>query len=242
MILCSLLIFLCFNLIKILLNPPLNAGLVSKMSSVCGNCQLESQARASDVTQFTYKSFNHSISRVFYVHSSRTTDESLLLRSSFRIPKRFRSLSICANAEFDCNTVARKTRTIRFCKDLIRFCKDLHQTLKYVEEFELKKMTKLKKRVHTHARTHAHSHTSLSLSFSLSLSSICRCTLIFPEGSACISLSLSIFICKNGLEPDQTRMEFRKECFVNLKFCVCDRKYTKCPTKAEAHAKMGFQF
>ena len=51
--------------------------------------------------------------------------------------------------------------------------------------------------------------------------------------------SLSIFICKNGLDSDQTRMEFRKECLVNLKFCACDRKYAKCPTKAEAHDKMG---
>ena len=41
-----------------------------------------SQARAYYVTQFTYKSeqptdLNYSISRVSYVHSSRTTDESL---------------------------------------------------------------------------------------------------------------------------------------------------------------------
>ena len=34
-----------------------------------------------------------------------------------------------------------------------------------------------------------------------------------------LSLSLSIYICKNGLDPDQTRMEFKKECFVNLKIC-----------------------
>ena len=50
----------------------------------------------------------------------------------------------------------------------------------------------------------------------------------FPE-SMCMYLSLSLFlsiyICKNGLDPDQTRMEFRKECFVNLKICACDRKY-----------------
>ena len=42
----------------------------------------ESQARAYYVTQFTYKSekstdLNYSISRVSYVHSSRTTEESL---------------------------------------------------------------------------------------------------------------------------------------------------------------------
>ena len=80
---------------------------------------------------------------------------------------------------------------------------------------------------------------SLSLSRSLSLSlylSICQCALIFPKGCACTSLSFSLFnFCKNGLDPDQTRMEFRKECFVNLKMCACDRKYAKCRTKADAH-------
>ena len=40
-----------------------------------------------------------------------------------------------------------------------------------------------------------------------------------------LSPSLSIYICKNSLDLDQTRMEFRKECFVNLKICACDRKY-----------------
>ena len=57
-----------------------------------------------------------------------------------------------------------------------------------------------------------------------------------------LSLSLSIYICKNGLDPDQTRMEFKTECFVNLKICACDRKYAKCRTKADAHDKMGFQY
>ena len=52
------------------------------MSSACGIRLVESQARAYYVTQFTYKSekptdLNYSISRVSYVHPSRTTDESL---------------------------------------------------------------------------------------------------------------------------------------------------------------------
>ena len=51
------------------------------MSSARGIRQVESQARAYYVTQFTYKSekstdLNYSISRVSYVHSPRT-DESL---------------------------------------------------------------------------------------------------------------------------------------------------------------------
>ena len=60
--------------------------------------------------------------------------------------------------------------------------------------------------------------------------------------SLSLSLSLSIYICKNGLDPDQTRMEFKKGCFVNLKICACDRKYAKCRTKADAHDKMDFQY
>ena len=79
-------------------------------------------------------------------------------------------------------------------------------------------MTKFKKNTH--------------LSLSLYLSN-CPCTLIFPKG--CLSLSFSIYICKNGLD-------IRKECFVNLKICACDRKYAKCRAKADAHDKIGFQY
>ena len=57
-----------------------------------------------------------------------------------------------------------------------------------------------------------------------------------------VSLSFSIYICKNVLDPDQTRMELKKECFINLKNCACDRKYAKCRTKADAHDKMDFQY
>ena len=59
-----------------------------------------------------------------------------------------------------------------------------------------------------------------------------------------LSLSLSLYICKHGLDPDQTRMVFRIECFVNLKMRVCGRKFAKryqlCRTKADAHDKFGF--
>ena len=57
------------------------------------------------------------------------------------------------------------------------------------------------------------------------------------------SLFLSLFtFAKNGLDPDQNRMEFRRESFVNLKICACDRKCAKCRTKADAHDQMGFQY
>ena len=73
------------------------------MSSACGNCQAESQARASDLTQFTYKSFNHSISRLSYVHSSRTTDESLLFRPFTFFLLNTKTLSLALDLS-KCNT------------------------------------------------------------------------------------------------------------------------------------------
>ena len=55
---------------------------------------------------------------------------------------------------------------------------------------------------------------------------------------------LSLYICKYGLDLDQTRMIFRIEFFVNLKMCACGRKFAKryqlCRTKADAHDKFGF--
>ena len=67
----------------------MHADGVSKMSSVCGIRQLESQARAYYVTQFTLQVikvhlFKLFTSQVSYVHSPRTT--------LFRKPKRFCSL------------------------------------------------------------------------------------------------------------------------------------------------------
>ena len=64
----------------------------------------------------------------------------------------------------------------------------------------------------------------------------------FSRKDVHVPVSLSINIWKNGLDPDQTRMEFRKECFVNLNICACDRKYAKCRTKGDAHHKMGVQY
>ena len=110
------------------------------------------------------------------------------------------------------------------------FCKDIHETLKYVDEFSrVKKKTKLKK--------NACLSLEISLSLALSLSLLVDLSLHFDflrkdvDIPVSLSLSLSIYICKNGLDPDQTRMEFRKECFVNLKICACDRKYAKCRQK-----------
>ena len=62
--------------------------------------------------------------------------------------------------------------------------------------------------------TDSKKHTSLSLSLLVDLSM----HFDFPEMMCMyqsLSLSLSVYICKNGLDPDQTRMEFKKECLVN---------------------------
>ena len=102
-------------------------------------------------------------------------------------------------------------------------------------------MTKFKK------NTHISLSLSLSPSLSLSLSLLVDLFMHFDFSEMMcmyqsLSLALSIYICKNVLDPDQTRMEFNKECFINLKICACDRKYAKCRTKADAHDKMDFQY
>ena len=91
-------------------------------------------------------------------------------------------------------------------------------------------------------KEHTHTHY-LSICISLSLLVNLPMHFDFP-GRKCMHQSLSLFSFAKtfGLDPDQTRMEIRKECFVNLKLCACDRKYAKCPTKAKAHDKMGFQY
>ena len=93
MILCYLLFFLFFNLIKTV------AKFMQTESVKCPACGIrlvESQARAYYVTQFTYKSekstdLNYSLSRVSYVHSPRTTDESL---HYFVLPSEIKTLSL----------------------------------------------------------------------------------------------------------------------------------------------------
>ena len=104
--------------------------------------------------------------------------------------------------------------------------------MKYVDEFSELENDEIQKE-----------HISLSLSLSLLVDLSMHFD--FPEMMCMyqsLSLSLSIYICTNDLDPDQTRMEFKKECFVNLKICACDRKYAKCRTKADAHDKMDFQY
>ena len=117
----------------------------------------------------------------------------------FRKPKRFRLLSICANAIYNVIQSLKDISSIRI------FCKDIHETLKYVDEFSKR------------------THLSLSLSLSLSLYlMICRCTLIFLKGCACTSLSLS-FSIRFGSRSDPNGIQERM--FRQFKkICACDRK------------------
>ena len=149
--------------------------------------------------------FNYSISSVSYVHSPRTTDESLhftvlpchLRKCRLQVYIVIQSLK---DISYDQNFLQRSTRNFEIRRQVLR----------------VKKMTKFKKNTHTHTR--------ISLSLSLSLFT-CRSADALPKGFACTSLSISLFlsvyICKNGLDPDHTRMELRKECFANIKFCAC---------------------
>ena len=83
---------------------------------------------------------------------------------------------------YDQNFLQRSTRNFEICRQVLSF----------------KKNDEIQKE---------HTHLSLYLS-------ILRCTLIFPKRCSCTSLSLSlsfsIYICKNGLDPDETRMEFHQ--------------------------------
>ena len=94
------------------------------MSSTCGIRLVESQARAHYVTHFT--DLNYSISRVSYVHSSRTTDESL----HYFVLQKTKTLDF--EFQFILNS---RIETGRHLVQSDFFCKDLHKTLKYVDEF-----------------------------------------------------------------------------------------------------------
>ena len=96
------------------------------MSSLCGIRQVESQAHAYYVTQFTYKSekstdLNCSISRVSYVHSSRLPMNDYNI--SFLLQK-------ARSADFEFQLILySRVETARHLVRLDFFCKNLHKTL-----------------------------------------------------------------------------------------------------------------
>ena len=122
-------LFLFFNLIK-------TVAKFMRTESVKCPAHAVSQARAYYVTQFTYKSekptdLNYSISRVSYVHSSRTTDESL--HFSFFLQKT-KTLSLALPTSNSSLYCIQEMKPLDISCDQI-FCKDIHKTLKYVDEF-----------------------------------------------------------------------------------------------------------
>ena len=117
----------------------------------------------------------------------------LPMNRSFRKSKRFRLLSICANAVYNVIQSLKDISSIRF------FCKDKHETLKFVDEFsELKKMTKFKK------------NTSLSLSLLVDLSM----HFDFPRKDVHVPVSLTFSLHLHLQKRIRSRSD-RKECFVN---------------------------
>ena len=99
---------------------------------------------------------NYSISRVSYVHSSRTTDESLL--HYFVLPSEKQdAFARSADFEFQLILYLRPSnfgsqivlKDISYDQIIFFFCKDRHKTLKYVDEIK---------------KEHTHTHLSLSLS------------------------------------------------------------------------------
>ena len=81
----------------------------------------------------------------------RTTDGSLRFRSSFRKPKRFHLLSICANAVYNVLQLLKDISSIRFFLQ------------RYTQNFEIRRQVLRVKNDESQKRT----HTSLSLSLSL---------------------------------------------------------------------------
>ena len=149
------------------------------------------------------------INRVSNVHSSRTTDESL---HYFVLPFQ---LILYSRIE----TARQTSRTIRFFA-------------KIYKNFEIRRPVPRVKKIWRNSKRR-HASLSLSFSFSLSLSlslplslSLSLSLLVDPP-MECLLYCLSLYICKHGLDPDQTRMVFRIECFVNLKMCAYGRKYAK---------------
>ena len=114
------------------------------MSSACGNCQVESQARACYVQVVKVHLFHLGLPINCYTFVLPSENQNA-----------FRLLSICANAVYNVIQSLKDISSIIFF-----FCKDIHESLKYVDELsELKKNDEIQKE-----------HASLSLSLSLYLS------------------------------------------------------------------------
>ena len=145
MILCYLLFFLNFNLIKTA------AKFMRNESVKCPARAVFAKSRARHVhimsLNLLTSHLNYSISRVSYVHLSRTTDESL---HYFVLPSEKQN-AFARSADFEFQLIlylGPSKYWVRDCTQelipldisydqilLFFFCKDRHKTLKYVDEF-----------------------------------------------------------------------------------------------------------
>ena len=179
------------------------------MSSACGIRQVESQAHAYYVTQFTYKSekstdLNYSINPVSYAHSPRTTDESL---HYFVLPSENQN-AFARSADFEFHIVPRGPRLysrIETAWHLVR--SDFFA--KIYTNFEIRRRVPRVKKSDEIQKEHTH----LSLALSLSLST-CRSA----DGMfTLMSLSLHLqtrFRSRSDLNGIQNRMfrQFKNVC------------------------------
>ena len=144
-------LFLFFNLIK-------TVAKFMRTESVKCPAHAVSQARAYYVTQFTYKSekptdLNYSISRVSYVHSSRTTDESLHF---FVLPSENQNaFARSADFEFQFILYSRNETARHFVRS------DFLQ--RYTQNFEIRRRVPRVKNQQTDENQHTHTHTHTPL-------------------------------------------------------------------------------
>ena len=158
--------------------------------------------------------FNYSISRVSYVHSSRTTDESLHFWKSkyFRKPKRIR-------APMPTSTSKQSLKDLSY--DQILFAKICRRN------FEIRRRVLRVKKWRNSERTHTHLDPPMHFDF--------------PERMCMhqsLSLSLSLFTFAKTVWI-QIRPEWNSG---KLKKFAHVIESTQCRTKADAHDKIGYQY
>ena len=153
------------------------------MSSACGIRQVESQACAYYVTQFTYKPFKLFDKPGLLVHSPRTTDESL---HYFVFPSENQNaLARSADSEFQLILYSR----IETARHLVR--SDFFA--KIYTNFEIRRRVPgVKETTKTDEIQNEHTHTSLSLSTRRSADGMFTLICLHQSLSLSVSLSLSL--------------------------------------------------
>ena len=209
MILCYLLIFLFFNLIK-------TAAKFMRTESVkCPARAVFAKSRARHVHIMSLnlltshkspliKTNSRSISRVSFVHSPRTTDESLLLSENQALPT--------SNSSLYCT---QELKPLDISYEQIFFFAKIYTN------FEIRRRVPRVKKQQKLTKFNKNTHTYLSLSLSLSLSTCRSADGMFTLMCLHQSLSLSTF-------ANTVWIQIRPEWYSgNLKMCACGGKYAK---------------